>query len=104
MKSLEGRVSDTLLRSDGSKVAGIMLIDMFMDDHVIEQMQVIQEDTNRITLKLVTSQPFNSNDYHRVITETQKFTGPGSEIQIEFVDEIPINPHSGKIQEVICKI
>lgn len=104
LQAFEGRVTDTLYRADGSSVAGLMLVDMFLDDPIIENLQVIQNRIGEIELHLEVSGPFDAADELRVREETYHYMGDGTAIQVRVVSEIPRNPRSGKFQEVICRV
>lgn len=104
LKNLDGRVSDTLYKTDGSNVAGIMLSDMFRDDPTIANMQIVQEDLNEIHIFIEVKDRFLEKDKERVINETRKYMGKDVKLKIMVVERIPRNPNSGKFQEVICKI
>jgi phenylacetate-CoA ligase len=104
LQAFEGRVTDTLYRADGSSVAGLMLVDMFLDDPLIENLQVIQNRVGDVELLLEVRGPFGATDEQRVRDETRHYMGDGTAIQIRLVPEIPRNPRSGKFQEVICRV
>ena len=104
LSKLDGRETDMLYRPDGSMVAGIMLIDMFLDEPAIKAMQIVQETPSTVDLLLVASKGFNKDIKQRAITEMKKYLGHEININIKLVKEIRRNPISGKYQEVVCKI
>lgn len=104
MKDFGGRVSDMLFRSDGSMVAGIMLVDMFLDDPLIANMQIVQKQINEIDIFLETKGAFTENEKKRISYEVKKKLGDKTNLKIKVVEYIPRNPNSGKFQEVICQI
>ena len=104
LQAFEGRVTDMLQRPDGSRVAGLMLVDMFMDDPVIEKIQIVQERPTEITLNMVVTDAFGPADRERAIDETRKYMGETVQVKVNLVADIPRNPRSGKYQEVICKL
>lgn len=104
LKSLEGRVTDTLFRSDGSKVDGGILTDIFIDIHEIRAMQIIQKRIDKVELKLVVTENFSDEIEGIALAELQQMLGNGMRIDVRKVDDIPRNPVSGKYQEVICRI
>ena len=104
LQAFEGRVTDTLQRPDGSRVAGLMLVDMFMDDPVIDKIQIVQVRPSEITLNMVVTDGFGPADRERAVAETRKFMGEAVQVKVNLVADIPRNPRSGKYQEVICRI
>jgi phenylacetate-CoA ligase len=104
LSKLDGRVTDILYRPNGSTVAGIMLIDVFLDVPAIENVQIVQESVNEVDLFLVVTDGYNEEIGKRAIVEMREYIGDDININLKLVPEIPRNPVSGKIQEVICKI
>jgi len=104
LQQLEGRVTDTLYRADGSKIDGGLLTDIFIDTREIKAMQIIQTDIDRVELKLVVTDNFTEDTERLALAELQPMLGPGIRIEVKKVDEIPRNPVSGKYQEVICRV
>ena len=62
LRELGGRVSDLLILPDGSKVAGLMLIDMFMDNPKIINMQIVQEELTRLDVFVEVDPKFDDDD------------------------------------------
>jgi phenylacetate-CoA ligase len=104
LNNLDGRVTDLLYRPDGSTVAGVMLVDMFLDMPAIRAMQIIQERLDEVNLFLVVTEEFSKEIEKKAIQEITLYMGPGTRINMKIVPEIPRNPLSGKYQEVICKV
>lgn len=102
--SLDGRETDMLYRPDGSTVAGVMLVDMFLDESSIKAMQIVQESLNEIDLMLVVTDEFSEETQQKAINEMREYMGHQIKINVKIVPEIPRNPVSGKFQEVVCKI
>jgi phenylacetate-CoA ligase len=101
---LDGRESDILYRTDGSVVAGLMLIDMLMDEPAVGHMQIVQENMTQIHVNLEVKNGFSSEIEKKIIRETRRFMGEEVGVNVNTVPQIPRNPNSGKFQEVICKI
>lgn len=104
LSRLDGRVTDMLYRPDGSKVAGVMLVDMFLDMPAIKALQIVQERLNEVDMYLVVSYEYNQETQKRAIQEIREYMGDEIKINLKVVPEIPRNPVSGKFQEVVCKI
>jgi phenylacetate-coenzyme A ligase PaaK-like adenylate-forming protein len=103
---LDGRVSDILYRPDGSRVAGLMLDDLFVEKPNITHAQFVQEDAGSLDVRLVLKQNADATpDLQRgVIEEVRSIMGPDIIIRLHYLPDIPRNPRSGKFQLTICKI
>lgn len=103
MDRVAGRVADFLLRTDGTRVAGVSLIENTLTKIPgIEQMQIVQEQLDRIVLKIVPEPRFASE----ARPELQRYfesTFPGSRIEIDLVTAIP-RETNGKYRFAICRV
>ena len=104
LSRLEGRVSDTLYRPDGSTVAGLMLIDLFEDRPTIKEVQIVQDNPTDVTVFLTVTDGFAADDIQAPMRGLEQILGDGVRVRPRVVPDIPRNPHSGKLQEVVCKI
>jgi phenylacetate-CoA ligase len=104
LRSLDGRVADTVYRPDGTKVDALSLVDMFYDLKVIKAQQIVQERLEELDFYLVVTDDYNKETEERVLSEIRELMGKESKININLTKEIPRHPVSGKYQEVICKI
>jgi len=104
LNNLDGRVADLLYRPDGSTVAGVMLVDMFLDMPSIKAMQIIQEKLDEVSLFLVVTEEYSKEIEKKAVYELSTYMGKETKVNLQIVPEIPRNPVSGKYQEVICKI
>lgn len=104
MGTVTGRIADFLIRKDGSKVAGVSLIENTLTKlKGIDQMQIIQESLELIRLRVVCTREFTKtmSDYLR--NYFLELFGDDIKILIEEVDEIKPDK-SGKYRFSICKI
>jgi phenylacetate-CoA ligase len=101
---LDGRTADTLYRTDGSRVAGLMLEDLFMELPVIKHVQFVQHDKTSIDLNVVAPSGASDDIRAAMVAEVRSIMGPDVEVRLHFVRDIPRNPRSGKYQSVICTI
>jgi len=105
LQTLDGRETDMLYRPDGSLVSGVMLVDMMPDEPAIKAMQFIQNNIREIDLNLVIDPLiYTSAIEAKVVYELRQFMGESIAINLNIVSDIPRNPHSGKYQEVICRV
>lgn len=104
LKKLGGRVSDLLIRPDGSTVAGLMLIDMFLDNPKIDNMQIIQNELKQLEVFVEVGSRFDANDEEMIKRESKIYMGEDINVVINIVDKIQRSSNSGKFQEVICRV
>jgi len=105
LQTLDGRETDMLYRPDGSLVSGVMLVDMIPDEHAVKAMQFVQNSIHEIDLNLVIdSTIYTSETEAKILFELRQFMGESMAINLNIVSDIPRNPHSGKYQEVICRV
>jgi phenylacetate-CoA ligase len=98
-----GRTADFLKRRDGSRVAGISLIENTLTRIPgIEQMQIVQEDLLRLVLRIVPGGDFRPERRHELITYFQS-TFPGADVELHEVEAIPPEPN-GKYRFSICRL
>ena len=102
--SLDGRTADTLYRPDGSRVAGLMLDDLFMELPAVTHAQFIQTDPSSIDVNAIARGGGTEHLRQMMTSEVRSIMGPDVAVRIHFVDDIPRNPRSGKFQTVICTL
>lgn len=104
MNNVSGRVADFLVRRDGSVVAGVSLVERTLTKFPgIAQMQIVQENLDVVTLRLVRDIGYGTDTEKGLIAEFKNSVGEHNEIRIEFIDHIPQEP-SGKFRFAISKV
>jgi phenylacetate-CoA ligase len=103
MGRVAGRLADFLVRRDGAKVAGVSLIENSLTKFEgLEQMQVVQDDLDRITLRVVPGQGYTNRTVLE-LTDYFKSVFSGAEVAVVVVDEIA-RDQNGKCRFAICKV
>jgi phenylacetate-coenzyme A ligase PaaK-like adenylate-forming protein len=103
MEQVAGRVADFLVRADGSRVAGISLIENSLTKFDgIDQMQIVQEELARIVLNVVPTSAFET-EARGVLQDYFEETFPGASVQIEIVPGIS-REANGKHRFAICRV
>lgn len=103
MEEVVGRVADFLIKKDGTRVAGISLIENTLTAiQGITQMQIVQESMERIRLRIVEEKDIPESSVLELKTYFEKIFA-GITIEIEKVREIKPEA-SGKYRFSICKI
>jgi len=103
MGKITGRVADFLRRRDGSRVAGISLIENTLTKMPgMDQMQIVQESMTLLRLRVVTNQEFTParrDELQHYFEETFE----GATVDIEQVPRIEPEPN-GKYRFSICRV
>jgi phenylacetate-CoA ligase len=104
MNSITGRTADVVVLPDGRFFAGITFtISSIKDSPGIKQLQVIQEELAKFTIKYVPTETFTENDLIALRRNFGAILGEAVELSLERVDEIPRDP-SGKTRFCISKV
>jgi phenylacetate-CoA ligase len=103
LRRVVGRMADFLKRTDGSRVAGISLIENTLTAVPgIQQMQIVQEDLLDIVVRLVTGREFDAARRAELRRYFER-TFPGARITLEDVAQIQAEPN-GKYRFSICRV
>ncbi len=104
MEKVVGRTADFLIKEDGTKVAGISLIENTLTKFPgIDQMQVVQNSIQKIRLNVVPGREYSSNTEKTLISYFKETFGKGVDITIDLTKEIKPET-SGKYRFSICRI
>ncbi len=104
MKEVSGRIADFLIRKDGSRVAGISLIENTLTKYPgIEQMQIVQHDLDCMTLNIARDESFGEDCVRSLEASMYDMFGSQLNITFNFVKEIQSEPN-GKYRFSICRI
>lgn len=103
MDKVEGRVADFLVKKDGTRVAGISLIENTLTKVPgIDQMQIIQNSFDDIELNIVPGEGFTLAIGEELTKYFMKIF-PGTNVLLRRVEQILPEP-SGKYRFSICRI
>jgi len=105
LRAVTGRVADFLVAADGSRVAGISLIENTLTRYPgIGQLQVVQESRARLTVNLVRAPSWREETADALAASFRSALGDGDlAVDLNFVDRIPREPN-GKYRFSICRI
>jgi len=101
IKLVEGRFSDCISTSEGYVLPGA-IVDFFSHIKTIKDFQVIQKTKEKIFINIVKEWNYSANDTDFVISGMQKLVGSDANIEMEFVDSVPLTA-SGKKRFVISE-
>jgi len=101
---IEGRAQAIIIGANGNYLPGTFFMHYFKDfDYVVKQFQIIQDRLGHLTLKIVKADRFNDQLFEKILEGLRKFVGEKMEMEIEFVDSIPL-VRTGKHQATISHL
>jgi len=103
LDEITGRTVDNFIFSKGEIIHGGYFIYLFLNVKGVNQFQVIQEEMNKLQIKIVKSDEFNENEINQIIKTIQKDLGEDLEIDVEYVKEIN-KTKTGKHRVTVSKI
>ena len=103
MDDVTTKAEDILTLKDGRVISPSVLTHPFKPLTSIEESQIVQEELDRITVKIVPSRAFSESDRKHLIKELRERLGDEVGINIEIVESCPRLP-SGKFKWVVSKV
>lgn len=104
LRAVTGRVADFLIAADGSRVAGISLIENTLTRYRgIGQLQVVQEEISRLVVNLVRAEGWREETADALAKSFRSALGEDLVVELRFVDSIPREPN-GKYRFSICRV
>ena len=101
LKSLDGRESDIIRRPDGSIVTAIMLLDLFWELPQIRHAQFVQNRLDSLEVLVIVTPEFTPEIEQLALAEVRSMVGEQLAVSLRRVEDLPRNPRSGKIREVV---
>lgn len=87
---IQGRTQAIVYCNNGRWLPGTFFAHFFKDyDSIVLHFQIIQEDRNGFTLKIVKGYQWNQKDWEELINNLREYVGE-TQIQIDFVENIPL--------------
>jgi phenylacetate-CoA ligase len=104
MEKVVGRVADFLIKRDGTKIAGVSLIENTLTRIPgIQQMQIVQDSFDLLTLIVVGGSEFGLERQASLVDYFTNLFGLGTEVRLNLVEKI--QPElSGKYRFSICNV
>ncbi|MCJ7571064.1 MAG: hypothetical protein MUO82_04210 [Candidatus Thermoplasmatota archaeon] len=105
MKSIKGRILDTIITPDGKMISGMLLpaIFAYYDIKGIYEYQIIQKRIDMLLVRLVKGKDYSKKNLNLFINIIKKKVGDDMKIEIQFVEKIEPTA-SGKHRSVISEI
>jgi phenylacetate-CoA ligase len=101
IKSIRGRMGDVIITPDGRKYPHISLIvDLLRNVH---QTQVVQEESNGITVRIIPSPDYNEGDEKYLISCFKDRIGGGIGVNVEYIQALE-RLENGKVPSIINRL
>jgi phenylacetate-CoA ligase len=98
IKEVLGRVEDVVVGPDGRQM--VRFHGIFVNQPHVREGQIIQERLDRIRVRVVPAAGYGEADERDIVGRVQQRLGPGTEVVVEAVDQIP-RTAAGKFQPVV---
>jgi phenylacetate-CoA ligase len=104
LSTIYGRETDIIPTPSGNYLYYLHFFKLFNSFEGIDQYQIEQKDISKVSIYLVTNRHYDKNLHEPMITHyLTEVGGPGLNIEIKYVDSIPIPP-SGKYRYIISHV
>jgi phenylacetate-CoA ligase len=104
MESVTGRTADFLVATDGSRVAGISIIENSLTKiSGIRQMQIVQDKAHHLTVNVVMGQDYSEATAEDLVMSLKQMLGAEMQVDLNRVETIP-QEKSGKYRFTKCLI
>jgi phenylacetate-CoA ligase len=100
VKKIKGRDSDVLFTPSGKYLIVENFVAYFEWINEVDQIQVVQEELNKIIIKMIVNKAFNNEVHQKIQNYWNEYIGNDVNVIIEIVDEIRLTP-TGKRRTVI---
>lgn len=99
-----GRMADFLKRRDGSRVAGVSLVERTLTAIPgLAQLQLVQTDIDCITVNLVCGPGYTEDSARQLLDELRQVFGDDLRVELAFLEQIP-KETSGKYRFAKCLV
>jgi phenylacetate-CoA ligase len=98
IERIEGRIEDYVRTPDGRYVG--RLDHLFKDVHHVREAQIVQEQLDQITLRVVRADDYSPQDERTILAEAQQRLGGAVQVRFEYVDAIE-RTAAGKFRFII---
>ncbi|MEE1675362.1 phenylacetate--CoA ligase family protein [Agarivorans aestuarii] len=103
MSSIDGRKLDIIKTPSGGSIPGELFPHLFKEFVGISRFQVVQQQIEQVTLKIVANEQFSDADKVAISDEINKYSNGELRLNFELVDDIPLTA-SGKHRVTICEV
>jgi phenylacetate-CoA ligase len=102
LKEVVGRRLDILETPDGRRIPGEFFPHLMKDFPAIKRFQVVQEQQDRLDIRIVVNNPLSRQCSSLLESEIRKVVGPTVQVNLLPVNDIPLT-RAGKLRVVVSK-
>ncbi len=102
VSQVEGRDVDVIVTPSGKQLIVHFFTGFFEWINAVDQFQVVQQDDDKILLKIIPNEEYTSKDEMYIIENIQEYIGEDVSLEFQIVDNIPLTK-AGKRRFVIKK-
>lgn len=104
LERVTGRTADFLVARDGSRVAGVSLVERTLTAIPgLEQLQIVQESRERIVLNVVPDSGFDAAAEAELVGEMRRAMGEGIDFEVRRLTRLE-QERNGKYRFAICRV
>lgn len=103
IQDIDGRRMDEIVAVDGKVLSGGFFPHLLKEFPEVKKYQVVQTARDQLRIKLVAEEKLAESRQDFCFTEIRKVTGEAMQIELQYVDEIPLSA-SGKYRVTISEI
>lgn len=103
LESVTTKAEDIVVTAEGRLISSSVLTHPFKPMHNILKSQIIQEDYDRLVIKIVRREDYSDSDTVSLLKAMQQRVGEKMDISVEFVTDIPLGAN-GKYRWVISRV
>lgn len=101
VEKIDGRIESYIITPDGRQLGRLDFF--FKDSANIEEAQLVQDDINSVTVKIVRSPGYSSNDERSLMSDMRRYLGDKIDIQIEYIKAVP-RETNGKFRQIVSSV
>lgn len=103
MEPIKTKLRDVIVTGDGLILPPTTLSHVLQNRANIEKSQIVQESKNKLKIKIIKRPGYSEKDTNLIFNELISIVGPNTNIEFEFVNDIPLTK-AGKYRFIISKI
>jgi phenylacetate-CoA ligase len=103
VRDITTKAEDIVVTPSGRMVSPSILTHPFKPLESIMKSQIVQEDLDRILVKVVAGDDFGATEESQLVTALRERLGPEMSVKVERVDALPPEP-SGKFRWVVSRV
>ena len=101
VESIDGRIESYIVTPDGRVLGRLGFL--FWETHTIREAQLVQDDRDHLTVRVVRADGYTESDERRFLADLRRYVGPEMRIDMEHLPEIPREPN-GKFRQIVSHV